>query len=317
MLNVKIAAKRPIATDICLLELSSVSGEPLPSFSAGAHIDVHVSNGVVRQYSLCNAVGQDHRYLIAVLREPESRGGSSAIHDKLGVGDVIEISEPRNNFPLAKPGDKVLLLAGGIGITPLLCMAGRLHQSRAPFELHYCARSIDRMAFREYLATCDYREQVHFHFDDGDENQRLNLEKVLPALGSKSDIYVCGPSGFIDWALKAAQAGGIPSDRLHREYFSAPPVASGPNDAFEIVVASTGQTLTVPADRSAANVLIEAGVPLAVSCEEGICGSCITGVLEGIPDHRDAVFTDEEREGGDRFTPCCSRAKSARLVLDL
>ncbi|WP_338310978.1 PDR/VanB family oxidoreductase [Bradyrhizobium sp. TM239] len=317
LLNVRITDKKQIAKDICVLKLAPASAEPLPFFSAGAHVDIHLATGIVRQYSLCNTAAQQDVYVIAVLRETESRGGSTAVHDKLEVGDIIKISEPRNHFSLVQSATSSLLVAGGIGITPLLRMAEELNTMGAAFGLHYCARSKDRMAFRDYLLSCDYSKRVHLHVDDGPDDQKLDLQQVVSEAGPDAQLYVCGPSGFIDWVLKGAQMAGVDASRLHREYFSPQHVSDGQLAPFEIIVASTGQKLRVPPGKSAANVLIEAGVSLTVSCEEGICGSCITGILEGTPDHRDSVFTDEERERGDRFTPCCSRAKSSRLVLDL
>jgi vanillate O-demethylase ferredoxin subunit len=196
-------------------------------------------------------------------------------------------------------------------------MAQQLNRDGVPFSLRYCARSAERAAFRESIARSPYASSVQFHYDDGPDDQRLDARAVIAAAGPAVQLYVCGPAGFIDWIMNVAAELQVPADRLHREYFSAAVVEGRENREFEVVVASTGMKLNVSADQSVARALIEAGVPLAVSCEEGICGSCITGILEGVPEHRDSIFTEEERALGDRFTPCCSRSKTSRLVLDL
>jgi vanillate O-demethylase ferredoxin subunit len=318
--TVKVVGKVAEAQDIASFELARVDGAALPPFSAGSHIDVQIG-GVTRQYSLCNDPKETHRYLIAVLRDPVSRGGSVAMHDQLQTGSEITISEPKNHFPLAPmaPGKRTLLFAGGIGITPILCMAERLSQIGADFELHYSARSPDRMAFRERIAASTFADKVHFHFDDGDAQQKLEAAKVIAAVPLDAALYVCGPGGFIDHVIDTAKAAGKPSTSIHKEYFGAVQQA-GAEDSdgeFQIKLASSGVIYTVPADKSPLEVLVQNGVDVPFSCEQGVCGTCLTRVLEGIPDHRDMYLSDEEQEQNDQFMPCCSRAKSKLLVLDL
>jgi vanillate O-demethylase ferredoxin subunit len=313
---VKVIRKTGEAEDIISLELGSATGAPLPPFSAGSHIDVQIKPGLTRQYSLCNDPTESHRYLIAVLRDPKSRGGSIAVHDSIKEGDIITISEPRNHFPLT-PAKRYFLIAGGIGITPILCMAERLAQINADFTLHYGTRALERTAFHRRISNAAFADKVHFHFDTGSSEQRLNLEKLLAAEPRESHIYVCGPAGFIDFVTTTAHANGWSSDQVHLEYFGPAPLDTVGDTAFEVKIASTGKIYPVPVDRTVVQALQEHNIQVPVSCEQGICGTCITRVLEGVPDHRDLYFTDDEHALNDQFTPCCSRAKSTLLVLDL
>jgi vanillate O-demethylase ferredoxin subunit len=313
---VRVAARTREAEDIVSFELEASDGASLPPFSAGAHIDVEVRPGLVRQYSLCNDPSEAQRYLIAVMRDPHSRGGSAGMHDGVEAGATLRISAPRNHFPLA-PAANILLFAGGIGITPILCMAERLAQTRADFTLHYSCRSPGRAAFRERIAASGFAGRVRFHFDTEGEAQRLDLDAVLSRVRGDTHLYVCGPPGYIEAVTGAARRQGWPDDRIHLEYFGAAPRDAAGDRPFDIRIASTGKVYTVPADRPVIRVLEEHGIEVQVSCEQGVCGTCITRVLEGTPDHRDQYFTDEERERNDQFTPCCSRAKSGVLVLDL
>lgn len=315
-LTVKVVKKALEAEDIVSLELASTDGRPLPAFSAGAHIDVHIRDGLIRQYSLLNDSAEQNRYVIGVLRDPASRGGSVAIHDSINEGDVIQISEPRNHFELVQAPHSVLL-AGGIGVTPILCMARRLSQTQGSFQMHYCSRSPSRMAFREDIKASSFADRAHFHFDDGDAGQKLDLAAVLAAAPAGSHVYVCGPSGFIDYVVETAKQAGWSSDRVHFEYFGAAEIDTSGDTGFQVKIASTGDVYDVPADKRITEVLDEAGVFVPVSCEEGVCGTCLVRVLEGVPEHRDLYLTDAEHEANDQFTPCCSRSKSAMLVLDL
>jgi vanillate O-demethylase ferredoxin subunit len=315
-LAVKIIRKTKEAEDIVSFEMSSTDGKPLPPFSAGSHIDVHIRDGLVRQYSLCNDPTEQHRYLIGVLRDPSSRGGSVAIHDTVKEGDVLEISEPKNHFALTR-AKRSLLFAGGIGVTPILCMAERLAQTDADFAMHYCTRSIERTAFHGRITASSFADKVSFHFDAGAPEQKLDLAALIAKPEPDTHIYVCGPTGFIEHVVNTAKANGWPSEQIHLEYFGAAAQDTSGDGAFEVKLASSGKTYTIPADKTVIEVLVEDGVDIPYSCEQGVCGTCITRVLEGTPDHRDMYFTDDERAKNDQFTPCCSRAKSATLLLDL
>ena len=315
-LKVRVARKVSEADGICSFELLPVEGEVLPAFEAGAHIDVHLRDGLVRQYSLCNPPHERHRYQIGVLREPASRGGSLAMHDEIEAGNVLAISAPKNHFPLVAAG-RSLLFAGGIGVTPILAMAEALSAAGADFEMHYSVRSPERAAFRERIARSPFAARVHVHYDSGDAAQKLDAARVLGAPRADTHIYVCGPGGYIDHVLASAGALGWPAAQVHREYFSAVPVDAGGDTAFDVRIASSGQVFTVPAGRTVVAVLSEHGIDIPVSCEQGVCGTCLTRVLDGVPDHRDVYLTDDERAANDQFTPCCSRSRSAMLSLDL
>lgn len=316
LLQVKVLSKTREADDIAGFELVSLDGQPLPSFSAGSHIDVHVGAGLIRQYSLCNAPHDSRHYQIAVLRDANSRGGSAGMHEEIEVGAVLNISAPRNHFPLT-PAKRSILLAGGIGVTPILCMAEQLAASGADFVLHYCARAPERTAFRERIAASSFAGQVSYHYDSGADEQKLKLAELIATPDADTHIYVCGPGGFIDHVVNTAKQQGWPAPQVHLEYFGATQRESGGELAFEVKIASSGQVYTIPAGASVIQVLAKHGVDIPVSCEQGVCGTCLTRVLEGVPEHRDLYLTDEERAANDQFTPCCSRASSAMLVLDL
>ena len=312
--QVKVLRRREEAQDIASFELARADGGALPPFSAGSHIDVHLPIGLVRQYSLVNDPHDAAHYRIGVLRDPDSRGGSASMHAHVHEGDMLTISEPRNHFPLVH-APHTILLAGGIGVTPLLCMAQRLAATGASFELHACNRSLARSAFVEEMRA--FGERFQLHLDDGDAAQKLDLPAALTKAPASSRICVCGPTGFIDFVVNTAKAQGFPDDHVHLEYFGAAAQDSSGNREFEVRLASTGQTYTIPADKSVTAALSEQGVEIMVSCEQGVCGTCLTRVLEGEVDHRDQYLTDEEKACHDQFLPCCSRAKSPMLVLDL
>jgi len=313
---VKVQRRKLEAQDIASFELVKPDGSALPGFSAGSHIDVQVPGGLTRQYSLCNDAAEKHRYRIAVLRDAGSRGGSAGMHDAVKEGDTLLISEPRNHFPLVH-AQRTVLLAGGIGVTPLLCMAQRLAQIGAEFEMHYCTRSPSRTAFRDEIARADWAERVDFHFDDADAGQKLQLDEVLAKHDPGTHVYVCGPTGFIDWVVKTADRLGWAKDQVHLEYFGAAPQDTAGDRAFQVKIASSGATYEIGAAETVVQALQKHGIEILTSCEQGVCGTCITRVLQGECDHRDLYFTDEEKAKNDQFTPCCSRAKSAMLVLDL
>jgi vanillate O-demethylase ferredoxin subunit len=317
-MRVRVTRKAIEAEGICSFELASLDGAPLPAFSAGSHVDVTLPGGLTRQYSLCNDSAQTHRYLIGVLREPASRGGSQAMHEQVNEGDTLEISAPKNHFALAHDAQASLLLAGGIGITPILCMAERLAQVGAPFEMHYCTRSAARTAFADRIRASAFAGHVAFHHDDGAPGQKLDLAALLATPRPGTHLYVCGPKGFMDAVLGTARASGWPEAQLHFEFFTSD--AAAPRDAdeaFDVKLASSGRIVTVPKGVTVLQALDAAGVVVPSSCEQGVCGTCITRVIEGVPDHRDMYLTPEEQAANAEFTPCCSRAKTPLLVLDL
>jgi vanillate O-demethylase ferredoxin subunit len=316
-LSVRVARKTQEALDISSFELVTADGSALPVFTAGAHLDVHLSSGLTRQYSLCNTPGDNHRYQIAVLRDAASRGGSREMHDDVHEGQLLQISAPKNHFPLAANARRSLLLAGGIGVTPILTMAEQLTASAAPFEMHYCTRSTERTAFAQRIAQAPFSANVQHHFDDGATAQKLDLRVLLSAPHDGVHLYVCGPRGFMDAVLATARAQGWPESQLHYEFFGAEVLHSDSDASFEVKIASSGKMVVVPKDQSVTQALAAAGVEILTSCEQGVCGTCLTRVLEGTPDHKDSYLTPEEQAANDQFLPCCSRAKSALLVLDL
>ncbi|WP_175999000.1 PDR/VanB family oxidoreductase [Burkholderia stabilis] len=316
-LIVRVARKWQEARDICGFEFVSEDGSPLPRFDAGAHIDVHLPGGLVRQYSLCNPPEHGDRYQIAVLRDAGGRGGSRAIHDEVRQGDTVRIGMPRNQFPLAPDAPHYLLLAGGIGVTPILCMAERLFSSGMSFDMHYCARSTDRMAFVERINAAGFHDRARFHVDDGDAAQRFDLASVLAAAPDGTHLYVCGPRGFMDAVLNAARERNWADERLHYEFFGGAVASSGADRAFQVRIASSGKVIDVPAECTVIAALAANGVDVLTSCEQGVCGTCVTRVLDGEPDHRDSYLTEAEQAAGDQFMPCCSRSRTDLLVLDL
>ncbi|NVK43817.1 MAG: oxidoreductase [Oceanospirillaceae bacterium] len=299
--------------DIAAFELSAADGSLLPPFEAGAHIDVILDTGEIRQYSLSNAPG-DSVYRLGILNDPNSRGGSRQIHESLREGCEVRISAPRNHFPLDPKAGHSLLIGGGIGITPMIAMAYALKAAEQSFELHYCCRSESRAAFLEELKR-EFGAQLVLHFDDAGEANLIDPKGLCQSAAAGTHLYVCGPTGFMDWVIEQAKAAGMPKGSIHYEYFSAEVETGG--EAFEVVAAQSGVTVQVGADQTIAQALKAAGVKVEVSCEQGVCGSCICDVLEGIPDHRDHFLSEEEREDNDQIAPCCSRAQSSRLVLDI
>lgn len=315
--EVRVAQIRNETSDVKSLTLVPVGGARLPGFTAGSHINVRCEQGVVRQYSLCSDPADKDSYLIAVKRIPDSRGGSEAIHERVDEGDLLNISGPRNHFPIDSSAQQHLLLAGGIGITPLLCMAYDLRGRGAPFKLHYFTRSIEQTAFHGVLSQAQFADIVSFHYAIEPARVREYLHKLLWQRPEGAHLYVCGPRAFMDLVEEIAGATW-PPEAIHVEYFAADPMASaGPCEAFDITLARSGGTINVPADKSIAQVLAAHGIANLTSCEQGVCGTCLVGVLEGEPDHRDAFLSDAERKANHKMLVCVSRAKGKSLKLDL
>jgi vanillate O-demethylase ferredoxin subunit len=316
-LPVAVVGKTDEAEDVCTFELAAAGRRRLPPFAAGAHIDVHLPNGLVRQYSLCGDPRERGRYRIAVLKTPGSRGGSRALHELVKAGDRLEIGAPRNHFALAPNAARTLLFAGGIGITPIIAMAEALAQAGAEFELHYCCRSPQRAAFRNRLTASSYAGRVHFHYSEGETGQRADLPALLAAPGPGSHLYVCGPEGFMEAVTGCALARGWPAGQVHREHFAATPQDHAADLPFDIRIASSGAIVHVARGTSALQALAACGISVPSACGQGLCGTCLTGVLDGEPDHRDLFLDPAQRARNDRMALCCSRAHSPVLTLDL
>jgi vanillate O-demethylase ferredoxin subunit len=292
-------------------ELVDPRGRDLPRFAAGAHIDLRFED-FVRQYSLCNDPAERRRYCIAVLLEEESRGGSRYLHETLRVGDLVEVSMPRNNFPLAEDAERHLLIAGGIGIAPIMSMIAELRRRQAHFQLHYCARSAVRTAFRADLIAADGR--VHFHYDGGDPARGLDIGAVLRDPPRGTHLYYCGPTGLMGAAAEATK--GWPAGTVHCEYFTVPPAASVVEDKpFRVRLAKRGVEYEIPVGQTIVGVLRRHGITVPTSCELGYCGACVTRYLAGEPDHRDQVLREYGR--GRFVLICCARSKTPVLHLDL
>lgn len=316
-LDVTVEAIDRETPEIVSLTLVPADGGALPPFDCGSHIDLHLSNGLVRQYSLWGSPEDRTRYRIAVKREAEGRGGSRHVHDALSVGEVVPISHPRNNFPLTPDSGRVVLLAGGVGITPILPMAEALARKGTPYALHYFTRAPELTAFADHIAASPVADRTTHHFGLTPEEVRREVTRILAPYRPGSHLYLCGPGPFIEMILAEAE-GSWPKEAVHLEYFSAaPPRPADGEDGFEVHLARTGRSFEIPADRSIAEILVENGVDMALSCEQGICGTCLTRVIEGIPDHQDMFLSEEEHGRNDQMTLCVSRCKGKRLVLDL
>lgn len=299
------------ATDVLTLTLAAGDGSPLPPWTPGAHVDLVLGPDLVRQYSLCGSPADSGLWRVGVLRAPDSRGGSKAVHE-LVAGGSVRVRGPRNHFPMvASP--RYLFIAGGIGITPMLPMIAEAEASGADWRLVYGGRSRSSMAFLAELEV--YGDKVTLLPQD--EAGFPDLDALLGTPEPGTLVYTCGPTGLLD-AVEAGCAAW-PAGSLHLERFSAKAAepAEGGDQEFELVLQRSGLTLTVPADKSVFEVCREAGVSVVGSCLEGVCGTCETEIIEGEVDHRDSILNDEEKESNEFMMICVSRCRGDRLTLDL
>lgn len=301
------------AEDIRSFDLRPVDGRPLPPFTAGAHITLGLTPGMSRSYSLVNSQEETHRYVITVSRDRASRGGSRYMHDSVKTGDILHVSAPRNHFPLLESAKGTVLIAGGIGITPLWNMARRLHTLGANWNLYYAARSRRAAAFIDDMASLgpEAMQRIHLHFDD-EKNRKIELGELLD-VPQDVHVYCCGPIPMLR-AFEAASASR-PRATVHTEYFSPPDTTAC--KAFTVRLARNGAVIAVAEGSSVLDELLSRGIDVPYSCKEGTCGTCETRVLGGTPDHRDVVLNEDERRSNATMMICCSRAHSAELVLDL
>ncbi|MFD8422716.1 PDR/VanB family oxidoreductase [Streptomyces sp. NPDC059466] len=303
-----VVSRREFAAEgVIALTLRHPQGEELPGWEPGAHIDVVVGPGLERQYSLCGDPADRGAWRIAVLREPHGRGGSSYLHDRVGSGDTVRVRGPRQRFALA-PAPRYRFVAGGIGITPILPMLAASQAAGAEWTLLYGGRTRDSMAFVGELSR--YGDRVRIAPQD--ECGLLDLDSVLSGISGGTLVYCCGPGPLLD-----AVEERCPTGLLHVERFHPKAHEDDGDGEFEVVLARSGRTLTVPGDASVLDTVRGAGVEVLFSCAEGTCGTCETDVLEGTPDHRDSVLTDAERAAGGTMLICVSRCRGKRLVLDL
>ncbi|OED36961.1 ferredoxin [Chromatiales bacterium (ex Bugula neritina AB1)] len=300
---------------IRVLYLTAADGSDLPAYTPGAHIDVALDGIGTRSYSLIDfspPMDPPFCYCIAVQREDAGQGGSVAMH-QYQFGDIITATEPCNDFELRQTCESpVILVAGGIGVTPLISMATKLQESAVEFQFHYSGRNAAVTAFRKVLEE-QFGEQLFLYLDD--ENPVL-LDAVFSSSEKPADVYICGPAGMIEATREAALAAGVSADAIHVELFSTPVTASA-DEAFEVEIQSTGQVYTIPVGKSIIDVLEDEGLDLVFDCQRGDCGICQTDVISGTPDHRDVVLSEAEKASGKVMQICVSRARSERLVLDL
>lgn len=315
VLKARVADVTPVCRDVRAYTLEPAGGDPFPDFTPGAHISVHVAPGVVRQYSLVDPPRADGRYRIGVKLEAAGRGGSQAVHERFSVGTVVDIEPPRNLFPLSAGDRSVQLVAGGIGITPLLAMAEALHAGGTDFTLHVAASDRTRLPFAETLVSAPFADRVRIYLDTGDAARSISASD-LPEWSDGQAMYLCGPRGLMAHVETLARHRGWPTTAVHTESFVAANPGPEVNRPFQVVLARSRRRFDVPAERSLLDVLQEHHLPVPASCVQGICGTCVCSVLEGDVDHRDVVLSDEARRNG-HMTACVSRAAGDRLVLDL
>ena len=311
-LRVRVVRKWEAGTGVAGFELAGLAQE-LPTAQPGAHIDVHLPTGDVRQYSVVNAPGEGH-YVIGVKREPASRGGSAALHDTVREGDLLGVSVPRNNFPLRRDAELTILVAAGIGVTPLLAMAQALQRHGRPYELHYFAQASAHLAFPDRLATLGAAVRPHLGLSP--DETRMQLEEILGPWSAGRQVYVCGPAPVIEATRERAEACGWPPQTVHFEYFAN----TGEIDresSFDVALARSCLTVRVAVGQTILQAVRAAGVDLPSSCEQGACGTCIATVIDGDAVHQDVYLNEAEKATGDTILTCVSRCSSPRLVLDL
>jgi vanillate O-demethylase ferredoxin subunit len=310
-----VRAIRWQAKGICSYELVDPEGHALEPFEAGAHVDMHLPGGIVRSYSLAGDPKDQTHWLIGVLREPTSRGGSLALHEKVRVGDLIDVGPVRNAFSMSGNAKHTILIAGGIGITPLKSMTHELVALGASFELHYCARSLGNVAFATELQALVPKNSLHFHFDGGEPGKGLNIAALLKESAPDTHLYYCGPSGFMNACADASSHWD--NDTVHFEHFKAPESITSdlPEGAFEVHLVKSGEVIHVGPDQTIVRAIELTGRRVPTSCLSGLCGACKVTYLDGEVDHRDYILSDDEKT--HCLTVCVSRAKGKILSLDL
>jgi tetrachlorobenzoquinone reductase len=315
LIDARLSKIEDVARDTKIFTFQRVDGGKLPAYKAGAHIDLHLPNGMLRQFSLTVPASDPDGYTVGVKRDENSRGGSRYIVEQMKVGDLIKISAPRNNFPLVENAEHIVLIAGGIGITPIWCMAQELEAQGRSWKIHYASRSRADMAFLNDLKKFD-PERVHLHFDDEAGGNVLDLAAAIAEAPTDAHFYCCGPNPMLK-AFEAA-AASRPHANVHIEYFTAKEEASANElGGFWVELAKSGEEYFIPPGRKVLEVLFDAGVDVDYSCELGICGACETKVISGTPIHHDSVLSEEEQAGNDKVMICCCGCATERLVLDM
>ena len=311
-----VANKAIEAHNMVSFEFVDPNGVELPAFSAGSHVDVTIPGGMVRQYSLYNSPSDRHRYRIAVWKDPNGRGGSKALHETVNVGDTLQVSPPRNRFRVPRNTKRAILLARGIGVTPILSIADYLKSQRIPFELHYVFALMSPDSFRATIEGTNFSENTKYYLEDSEQNQLLNAAEVLVEQPEDTHLFICGADWWLDPIVKTATQKGWSEERIHVERFTAKQAAPLLDKVFDVKIASTGAVFKIPGDKTIAGFLEENGIKIPTSCEQGLCGTCKVKVLDGEADHRDKQLSPEQRAEGFLLA-CVSRAKGDMLVLDL
>jgi len=315
LIEVRLTDVETVARDTNIYTFRRPDGGKLPPYQPGAHIDIHLPNGITRQFSLVNPDPDPQSYVVAIKLDPASRGGSRYVFDKLKAGDTLKISAPRNNFPLVGDAEHVVLFAGGIGITPIWCMVQELAAQKRSWQLYYSCRSRADMAFLPTLEKFA-PQSVTLHFDDEADGEFLDLAAAIAAAPANAHFYCCGPNPMLK-AFEAA-AASRPRHNVHVEYFTPKEEAGEVKlGGFWVELARSGEEYFIPEGRKVLEVLFEAGVDVDYSCELGICGECVTRVISGKPVHHDSVLSEEEQATNEKVMICCCGCESERLVLDM
>ena len=320
-LELKVTLVKDLTSNIKMFEFVAIDGGDLPPFAAGAHLDIKTNSGI-RSYSLANNPKERHRYVTAVLRDNAGKGGSRWMHEAIKPGITVKSTEPIQNFPLVASADKSLLLGGGIGITPLIAMSYHLLDVSADFHLYYCTRSVEDTAFYQEIKAL-LGNRVTFYHDGGDVSKGINLKQVFGNRPHNAHLYVCGPAGLLN-ATKGATSHW-PENTVHFELFSSArtdaeraTIAARTTEAFEVELAKSGVTFTIPADRSILDVLLDNGFGVPYACEDGWCGACTIPLISGKADHRDEFLSDADKAANEKIQVCISRAMPGeKLVLDM
>jgi len=314
VIRVEVTKAEMMTNDITKYEFQALNGAPLPAWTAGAHLDVVVAPEFLRQFSLSGDPTDRSRYQIAVLNERGAgRGGSALMHRIFNVGRKVFISHPINHFELNEAARRSLLMAGGIGVTPMIAMAHRLHAIGADFALHYSCPSSATAGFRDDLLAVPWRRHVHLHISD--EGSRADFDVIIGRVPAGSHVYACGPDAYMQAVMSAAECAGIPEEARHLEYFSVPETLDYENHAFTLKLLRTGREISVSADQSATDALQAAGIAIDVKCSDGLCGVCRCTLLNGEVEHRDFVLSAQQRETS--LILCQSRAASPGGVIEI
>lgn len=311
----QVRCMRHEAEGILSLELTPYDGA-LPDFTAGAHVDLHLGNGLIRSYSLMNGPEDRDCYRVGVFHDPNSTGGSAYIHERMRVGQLLRIDSPRNNFELDETADHSVFIAGGIGVTPFLAMAAALNAKGKRWTLYYSCRNRARAAFLDQLEELAARSggELVLHIDDEAGGRLLDIAGIVGSSPSQTHFYCCGPSGMLG-AYRAACAD-VPASHVHFEYFSSDAEVAS-EGGFDVVLAKSGRRISVPPGNTILDALTAAGLSVPYSCQQGVCGACEVKVLSGVPDHRDMILDEAERASNKVMMICCSGSLSDELVIDI